>query len=62
MEVFRVLAGADVVGLEVPMGDAFVFQVFEEIEKIGNKQALHHARLALKHLLPTDDEPPNQCA
>jgi len=36
--------------------------VIEEIEKIGNKQALHHARLALKHLLPTDDEPPNQCA
>jgi hypothetical protein len=35
----------------------------EEIEKTGNERALHHARLALKHLLPPDDEAgSNHCA
>jgi hypothetical protein len=31
----------------------------EEIAKIGNKEAEHHARLALKFLMPPDAEPTN---
>jgi hypothetical protein len=29
----------------------------EEIAKTGNKKAEHHARLAVKYLQPSDDEP-----
>jgi len=31
----------------------------EEIAKTGNKKAEHHARLALKYLLPSGEEPTN---
>jgi len=31
----------------------------EEIAKTGNKRAQHHARLALKYLLPEGEEPTN---
>ena len=31
----------------------------EEIAKIGNKEAEHYARLALKFLMPPDAEPTN---
>jgi hypothetical protein len=40
---------------------AIQMQVFaiEEIVKVGNKEAEHHARLALKYLQHPSDEPNN---
>ena len=46
MELLRVLADTDVVGLEIAVGDAFVFEEFEEVEKIVTEALEELAREA----------------